>query len=226
MREDDDFFLDDDLGEEDAAPGPAPGGTGAAGDAGEALEGKPPTAQRQRPVDRGLADDDFFLSEADDASLDDAPEAVRLPPWTPQPSTDTAGPVESAACWSCAQPVPAGVARCPECQESTRHLRLTGTRPAFELRHGVGPPLRLGRHPVWAAQLAAVLSCEPGVSRHHATLRLTPSGDLWLRENPHGTPNGTYVNDERLPRGARVALKDGDVVRLGRHATFTVRLEG
>ncbi|WP_460068535.1 FHA domain-containing protein [Streptomyces sp. YKOK-I1] len=146
-------------------------------------------------------------------------------PWGPS-AARTPGPPRSHPCWSCAAAVPAGESACPECQESARYLRLLGPGSSIDLRHGEGPPLRLGRHPVWATAVAGALSGDrgKGVSRRHAELQLTPDGTMWLTECAHGTLNGTYVNDERLTPGTRAPVRDGDVIGLGRNCAFTVLL--
>ncbi|WP_405907103.1 FHA domain-containing protein [Streptomyces sp. NBC_00828] len=186
-----------------------------------------------RYVDKGLADEG--LLDADWDERDDEGEESEEgrgerdpPPWTepePEPQSEAGSPAPSHACWSCGSAVPSGAPACPECQESTGHLRLVSARPPLNLRHGAGAPLRLGRHPVWAAPaVAAAVADDQGLSRRHATVAMAQDGTVWLRENPEGTVNGTYVNDERLPQGSRVPLADGDVVRLGRNLSFVVLL--
>lgn len=51
-----------------------------------------------------------------------------------------------------------------------------------------------------------------GVSRQHAALFAWDEG-LWLRDL--GAKNGTYVNQQPIPKGAAVKLKAGDQVSLG-----------
>ncbi|MET9558868.1 FHA domain-containing protein [Streptomyces tauricus] len=180
-----------------------------------------------RHVDKGLADDGD-LPEFDD--LDEGPPFLSdgNPPPSPGPPPSAPPPPPPAPpsrpCWSCGEGVPAGSSACPECQESTRHLRLISPGASIDRRFGEGPPLRLGRHPVWGQALAVDLSDDNGrgVSRRHATVELTSDGSVWLTEHPGGTTNGTYVNGERIERGARVPLRDGDVVGLGRHFAFTL----
>ncbi|CAM5700470.1 FHA domain-containing protein [Streptomyces aurantiogriseus] len=175
-----------------------------------------------RHVDRGLADDDALLGDEDEEEY--APTPQDWPEEVLRPRTQVP-PGPARPCWRCAFPVPSGTSVCPECLESARHLRLVGTRPQLDIRHGEGPPLRLGRHPVWARpEVATALRCEEDVSRCHATIRLAPDGTLWLTENPAGTSNGTYVNNERIPQGTRVPLHDGDVIGLGRRVALTVLL--
>ncbi|USQ82929.1 FHA domain-containing protein [Streptomyces phaeoluteigriseus] len=174
-----------------------------------------------RHVDKSLAEDVDLDDETGDDDLDGTvPEP---PPWPSGPPEPVAPPSRAHSCWSCAADVPSGAAACPECQESARHLRLISTRPPVDLRHGSCGPLNLGRHPAWAApDVAAALDGEPGVSRRHASVEMTPDGGLWLTEHPAGTLNGTFVNGERVPPGGRVPVTDGDTVRLGRHCAFRV----
>ncbi|MFD7134687.1 FHA domain-containing protein [Streptomyces sp. NPDC059894] len=194
---------------------------GADGTDGETEDGRP-----RRYVDKSLAED--FEFDDDDCDDDDDGPAPAPPPWpapAPVPEPGPAPPPRVHPCWSCAAPVPSGAPACPECQESPRHLWLISTRPPVDLRHGAGGPLNLGRHPGWAAPaVAAALDGAPGVSRRHASVELAPDGGVWLTEHPHGTTNGTYVNDERVPAGTRVPLSDGDTVGLGRHCAFRVVL--
>ncbi len=52
-----------------------------------------------------------------------------------------------------------------------------------------------------------------GVSRRHASIMLWNRGLFLLDE---GSPNGTFLNDERLPPNEPKALKFGDRIRIGR----------
>ncbi|GKQ36913.1 FHA domain-containing protein [Streptomyces sp. A012304] len=193
-----------------------------------------------RPVDKSLADDVFFDDEREDDDFGyggdgdygyagdgerfgpEPPEWVDPPP-APSPQVPAAF---DRPCWSpsCGATVPGGAAACPECQESVRHLRLISTRPPVDLRHGTGGPLNLGRDPLWAPAVAADLDGEPGVSRRHASIELTPDDGAWLTEPSGGTTNGTFVNGVRVEAGRRVRVGDGDTVRLGRHCAFTLLL--
>ena len=51
------------------------------------------------------------------------------------------------------------------------------------------------------------------LSRRHARIVLR-DGVYFVRED-NSTPNGTYVNDERIATGVDVALKQGDRIRFG-----------
>jgi DNA-binding winged helix-turn-helix (wHTH) protein len=72
-----------------------------------------------------------------------------------------------------------------------------------------------GAHVIGREQGVDVRIDTPGVSRRHARLVIT-GGEAVLEDL--GSKNGTFVRDERL--SAPRALKDGDVVRLGRHSRF------
>ncbi|MFF5182888.1 FHA domain-containing protein [Streptomyces sp. NPDC000345] len=202
-----------DDGPGDDGPGDGGPGDGGPGDGGPAYVGPP-------CVGRGHDDPDDLDDDLDDSDNEGDDDDSRPDP-PPYP-----GPPPSHPCWSCGAAVAPGSPACPECQESTRHLRLIGPGSSIDLRHGEGPPLRLGRHPVWATAVAAALAGDKGkgVSRRHAELQLAPDGAMWLTEYADGTLNGTYVNDVRIDRGARVALSDGDVIGLGRNCAFKVLL--
>ena len=58
------------------------------------------------------------------------------------------------------------------------------------------------------------------ISGHHAQFELYPSGDLWITDL--GSLNGTFVNGERLGKGARGKLQVGDTVKLSRQLTLTI----
>lgn len=188
-------------------------------------DGSPDEAPRddraRRHVDKFLADDFDFDDERDP---EDENRYAPDPPRRQEPEAPPAPP-RTHPCWSCAAAVPSGSPACPECQESPRHLRLISTRPPVDVRHGIGAPLHLGRHPIWAAPaVAAALDDTRGVSRRHATIEMAPDGTVWLTEHPPGTTNGTYVNDARIPPGTRVPLTDGDTVGLGRNCALHLLL--
>ncbi|MFJ4619053.1 FHA domain-containing protein [Streptomyces sp. NPDC088812] len=209
-------------------------------DWGDRADGETEDGRPRRYVDKSLAEGFDFDDEREDDEDDEDGPTPAPPPWPapdeptpappPWPAPDEPAPAPAPPssvhpCWSCAAPVPSGAPACPECQESPRHLWLISTRPPVDLRHGAGSPLNLGRHPGWAAPaVATALDGAPGVSRRHASVELAPDGGVWLTEHPHGTTNGTYVNDERVPAGTRVPLSDGDMVGLGRHCAFRLVL--
>lgn len=61
--------------------------------------------------------------------------------------------------------------------------------------------------------LSAYGAYENGVSRRHATILLWNRG-LYVMDE--GSPNGTFLNEERLPPNEPRALKFGDHIRIGR----------
>ncbi|MDX2037803.1 MAG: GGDEF domain-containing protein [Isosphaeraceae bacterium] len=67
---------------------------------------------------------------------------------------------------------------------------------------------RLGR----AADNSIVLY-EPGISRHHALIRLEDDGTALLTDQ--GSSNGTQINSEPLPRGGSATIEPGDTIRFG-----------
>jgi tetratricopeptide (TPR) repeat protein len=69
----------------------------------------------------------------------------------------------------------------------------------------VGDEVRMGRAPESDFVLAHI-----EVSRSHATLKKMPSGELVLTDNQ--SPNGTFVNGERI---TRCAVKIGDRIKIG-----------
>ncbi len=64
---------------------------------------------------------------------------------------------------------------------------------------------------------------DPGASHLHAMLERRPDGSYSLRDL--GSMNGTTVGDDPNPigTGVRVALVDGDVIRLGAWTAITIR---
>src|ERR1043165_8274367 len=53
------------------------------------------------------------------------------------------------------------------------------------------------------------------VSRRHALIQVQGENEFWLVD--FGSRNGTYLNDQRIPRPTR--LRDGDRIKVG-HAEF------
>jgi two-component system cell cycle response regulator len=56
---------------------------------------------------------------------------------------------------------------------------------------------------------------QESVSRHHARITSAHGGRAYAIEDL-GSTNGTYVNDEKVNKGERSPLKDGDQIRVGR----------
>jgi pSer/pThr/pTyr-binding forkhead associated (FHA) protein len=62
---------------------------------------------------------------------------------------------------------------------------------------------------------------DPGVSHLHAVLTAEPDGG-WTVCDP-GSANGTLVNGQAIPAGARVRLRDGDRVCVGAWTMLTIQ---
>jgi hypothetical protein len=86
-----------------------------------------------------------------------------------------------------------------------------------------GTSLVLGRDPGESLVAAAFADFE-NVSRRHATVTVTDTGEASIRDE-HST-NGTFVNGDRALPGRDVRLTDGDSVRLGADASAEVSLPG
>ncbi len=75
----------------------------------------------------------------------------------------------------------------------------------------------IGRDP----EAVDIIIDDPGLSRLHARIRRTATGDYWLYDE--GSESGTYLNYERLGLAPR-QIQHNDVVQLGR-VTLRFRLE-
>jgi FHA domain len=62
---------------------------------------------------------------------------------------------------------------------------------------------------------------DPGASRRHAKLIVTPEGLVALQDL--ASTNGTKINGKEVPSGARVTLAAGDEITLGRWTRIKVR---
>ncbi|AUA15940.1 FHA domain-containing protein [Streptomyces sp. SID8382] len=142
----------------------------------------------------------------------------------PAPGPD--GVEVSAPCWNCRAPVAPRDTRCASCGRARTHVLLVCSEPCLELRHGPGPPLRLGRHADWAPRTAAAFAGWNKVSRRHVSITVEPDGTAWAEEPEAGSRNGTYLNGARIAAGVRTPVRDGDQLRLGLRISFTVRLYG
>jgi hypothetical protein len=100
-------------------------------------------------------------------------------------------------------------------------LRLTF--PAGNVDVPAGTSLVLGRDPGESLVAAAFAGYE-NVSRRHATITVSDSGEATIRDE-HST-NGTFVNDDRVLPGIDVRIADGDQVRLAADVTAKVSLPG
>jgi hypothetical protein len=153
-------------------------------------------------------------------------------PPTPAPAAESppaetrpveASPGESRpACPHCGAQVPdPGNQVCVECHRPlTRAEPLTLNFPGGEVTVGAGQAVQLGRDPA-SSPVATVFADRDNVSRLHATVGVDTEG-AWVRDER--SLNGTYVNDVPAPPGTRIALADGDTLRLAADVTATVRL--
>ena len=83
-----------------------------------------------------------------------------------------------------------------------------------------GRGMEIGRE---VGPLADELSSYMTVSRRHASLRVSSSGRLLVRD--HNSSNGTFRNGRRINPNLPVELRDGDTVSLSTRVRFTVREE-
>jgi diguanylate cyclase (GGDEF)-like protein len=107
-------------------------------------------------------------------------------------------------------------------QEEWALIRYVGN-PIGEVIHLHGSRLQIGRSSDNDISLP-----EPEVSRRHALLSLIrgPEGGLSVEIEDQGSTNGTYVNGKRaITTRGRLALQNGDVVRVGGHAFKLKRLD-
>ncbi len=139
-----------------------------------------------------------------------------------------ASPQAPTACPACGRPVAdRSAAVCPACG---RELAATGPISPVVLRLSfptgnvdvpAGTSLVLGRDP-GESLVAAAFAPYENVSRKHATVVVTDSGDATIRDE-HST-NGTFVNGDRVLPGTDVRIGDGDSVRLAADVTAKVSL--
>ena len=144
---------------------------------------------------------------------------------------DSSAPGAPAACPACGHTVADGsLATCPVC--GARLVAPTGPISPVVLRMSfptgnvdvpAGTSLVLGRDPGESLVAAAFASYE-NVSRRHATVTVSDTGDATIRDE-HST-NGTFVNGDRVLPGIDVRLTNGDNVRLGADVAAEVSLPG
>ncbi len=101
-------------------------------------------------------------------------------------------------------------------------------RATFKVREPAGvssfsatqSPCSIGRAPdnAWVVPQGEAL----GISRKHLTLRF--ANGSWQAED-EGSANGSFLNGKKLSKGAPVALKEGDVLRLGIKLEVQLKLE-
>jgi hypothetical protein len=144
---------------------------------------------------------------------------------------DSSAPGGPAACPACGHTVADGsLATCPVC--GARLVAPAGPISPVVLRMSfptgnvdvpAGTSLVLGRDPGESLVAAAFASYE-NVSRRHATVTVSDTGDATIRDE-HST-NGTFVNGDRVLPGIDVRLTNGDNVRLGADVAAEVSLPG
>lgn len=69
----------------------------------------------------------------------------------------------------------------------------------------------IGRRP----DVAIVLDHDPFISSENTRIRRDADAEMWVEDLP-GSRNGTSVNWVPVPKGERMALRNGDVIGLGR----------
>jgi hypothetical protein len=84
-----------------------------------------------------------------------------------------------------------------------------------------GTSLVLGRDPGESLVAAAFMQYD-NVSRRHATVTVSDSGEATIRDEE--STNGTFINGDRVLPGTEARLKDGDQVRLGADVTAEVSI--
>ena len=93
--------------------------------------------------------------------------------------------------------------------------------PAGNVDVPAGTSLVLGRDPAESLVAAAFAGYE-NVSRRHATITVTDTGQATIRDEY--STNGTFVNDDRVLPGTDVRITDGDRVRLAADVAADVSL--
>ena len=180
----------------------------------------------------GLADLICFTCGTNLPRPDSAPDEV-TPPTVMQAVRRPGGaapPEAPATCPACGRViVDRSVTACPDCGKT---LQVTGPISPVVLRLSfptgnvdipAGTSLVLGRDP-GESLVAAAFAPYENVSRRHATITVSDTGDATIRDE-HST-NGTFVNEDRVLPGTDVRLGDGDRVRLAADVTAEVSLPG
>jgi FHA domain/Double zinc ribbon len=121
----------------------------------------------------------------------------------------------SLFCLACGQPLP----QPPSGVISPVVLRLSF--PTGNVEIPAGTSLVLGRDPE-ESLVAAAFADYDNVSRRHATVTVSDSGNATIRDER--STNGTFVNGDRVLPGTEARLADGDRVRLAGDVTGQVSL--
>jgi pSer/pThr/pTyr-binding forkhead associated (FHA) protein len=93
--------------------------------------------------------------------------------------------------------------------------------PTGNVEVPAGTSLVLGRDPE-ESLVAAAFADYDNVSRRHATVTVSDSGNATIRDER--STNGTFVNGDRVLPGTEARLADGDRVRLAGDVTGQVSL--
>ena len=147
-------------------------------------------------------------AEPDDAAAADTGRAGRG-----QPASQATLRWDRSRCWNCdTEPPDSGNTECLHC-----HVSLTPPALLIRFQYGevaVEPGLRaeLGR----TGEHGRVFRSYPNVSRRHAVVGVSPSGEPWIEPLP--TPNGTFLDGTELPASVRHPLQNGQRMRFALHA--------
>lgn len=141
----------------------------------------------------------------------------------------TASSLAPATCPHCSSAIPdRSMLDCPTCGRTLPRssgpispvvLRLSF--PTGNVDVPAGTSLVLGRDPGESLVAAAFMQYE-NVSRHHATVTVSDTGEATIRDDQ--STNGTFINGDRVLPGTEARLRDGDQVRLGADVTAEVSL--
>jgi pSer/pThr/pTyr-binding forkhead associated (FHA) protein len=94
-------------------------------------------------------------------------------------------------------------------------LRMPGLETAEPLRIDPGSHVQMGR--AETSPLHELVNGDDSVADNHASIGVHPSGRVWIRDNESTT--GTWVRDDRIEEGRKVALRPGDRIRIGQFET-------
>lgn len=165
------------------------------------------------------------------ATVDFTLEITLAEPPAPAPAVETPEPGSVIVCphADCAQPNPAGQARCLYCNRPMGTAAAPAS-PQVSLAWPwgesttLGGSLVVGRDPPAPPDLAARLAREyDNVSRRHAEFSLR-DGECWITDL--GSLNGTYVDGQPLAANRPARLRDGQTVRFGADLSVQARVSG
>lgn len=142
----------------------------------------------------------------------------------------TALSLAPATCPHCSAAIPdRSMMACPACgrplPRTSGPISLVVLRlvfPAGNVDVPAGTSLVLGRDPGESLVAAAFLDHE-NVSRRHATVTVSDSGEATIRDEE--STNGTFINGDRVLPSTEARLRDGDQIRLGADVTAEVSLQ-